>query len=270
MRILRKLISIGIGSLTAILLFGMNFSDPLQIVDLKNSTYINPTLQVVAHRCSSANQLEHTFAAYQSAIDEGCRQIELDVYQSLDGTLYVSHDPSTLRLTGKDYIINNTSDEVLSSLTVHNGESLHTLQDFFNRFGDSILYLIELKEGTPALDNLQKCLEKNPKLIKNVTVQTWDVQSLNALDSRYPDMFKQLLLNENQDVASYVKCDWIDSFALRAPQAKKEDIELAHQFGKKYWVWTVNQEEDIQKFKEWGVDGVITDHPREALEIMNA
>ncbi|WP_369524142.1 glycerophosphodiester phosphodiesterase family protein, partial [Dubosiella newyorkensis] len=37
-----------------------------------------------------------------------------------------------------------------------------------------------------------------------------------------------------------------------------------------YWVWTVNQEEDIQKFKEWGVDGVITDHPREALAIMDA
>lgn len=76
MRILRKLISIGIGSLTAILYLNEFFrSSPDR--GFENSTYINPTLQVVAHRGSSANQLEHTFAAYQSAIDEGCRQIEL-------------------------------------------------------------------------------------------------------------------------------------------------------------------------------------------------
>lgn len=270
MRFLRRLFIVVGAAVFSSLIFGMKVIGSVQITDLKYSIYENPTLKVIAHRGSSSSKLEHTFEAYQQAIDEGCRQIELDVYQSKDGTLYVSHDPNTLRLTGQNYVINETTDEILSSLRVHNGENFHTLQEFFNHFGDSILYLVELKEGTPALENLQTCIEKNPKLRNHIMVQTWDVQSLNALESRYPDMFKQLLLNENDDIASYVKCSWIDSFAVRSAKVTKEDIDLAHTYKKQFWVWTVNEDKEVEKYKAWNVDGVITDRPGYALKIMEA
>jgi glycerophosphoryl diester phosphodiesterase len=32
--------------------------------------------------------------------------------------------------------------------------------------------------------------------------------------------------------------------------------------GKKILVWTVNVPADIQRFAKWGVDGIISDHPK--------
>ena len=264
----RKFFVLMLAIISACFIFGFQVISVEQAKDIKEKSYARPAIRVIAHRGASAAMTEHTFQSYEEAIREGCRQIELDVYQSKDGTLYVSHDPSTLRLTGKDYIINDTNDEVLSSLTVENGETLHTVQEFFNHFGNKVLYLIELKEGTPALDNLQKLLEKNPRLLLNITVQTWDVQSLIALESRYPEMFKQLLMSTEQDIESYVKCSWIDSFAVAFPHIRKEDVELAHSYGKQYWGWTINEEADMQKCEELGVDGVISDKPDLALQIM--
>lgn len=264
----KNILILFIAVLSAAFIFGTKVISVEQAKDLKDTNFEDPALRVIAHRGASSNLTEHTFQSYEQAIEQGCDQIELDVYRSKDGTLYVSHDPTTLRLTGKNYIINDTNDEVLSSLTVENGETLHTVQEFFNHFGNKVLYLIELKEGTPALDNLQKLLEKNPRLLSNITVQTWDVQSLIALESRYPEMFKQLLMSTEQDIESYVKCSWIDSFAVAFPHIRKEDVELAHSYGKQYWGWTINEEADMQKCEELGVDGVISDKPDLALQIM--
>ncbi|EOS59434.1 hypothetical protein C815_02140 [Firmicutes bacterium M10-2] len=266
---LKNILILFVSILSAAFIFGTKVISVEQAKDLKDTNFEDPTLRVIAHRGASANLIEHTFQSYEQAIKQGCRQIELDVYRSKDGTLYVSHDPTTLRLTGKDYIINDTNDEALSALTVANGERLHTVQEFFNHFGNKVLYLIELKEGTPALDNLQQLIEKNPKLKKNIMVQTWDTQSLIALDSRYPEMFKQLLLSSNQDIASYVKCSWIDSFAVDYSKINQQDVDLAHSHGKQFWGWTINQPQDIQHCKDIGVDGVITDCPDQALLIMD-
>jgi glycerophosphoryl diester phosphodiesterase len=37
--------------------------------------------------------------------------------------------------------------------------------------------------------------------------------------------------------------------------------------GKKVMVWTVNSERDIQKFKRWEVDGIISDYPDRLVAI---
>ncbi len=41
--------------------------------------------------------------------------------------------------------------------------------------------------------------------------------------------------------------------------ADRELIEQAHQTGKKAMVWTVNDAEEMRRFAEWGVDGIISD-----------
>ncbi len=265
---LRNLLIVLAGMVCAFFIFGFHVIEIEHATDMVSHQYEKPGIRVIAHRGASANITEHTFEAYDKALEEGCRQIELDVYRSKDGTLYVSHDPTTNRLTGQDYIISETNDEVLSGLTVANGERLHTVQEFFNHFGNRVLYLIELKEGTPALDSFQALIEKNPKLKKSITVQTWDVQSLIAIDSRYPDMFKQLLMNNDQNIESYVKCGWIDSFAVNFGQLKKEDIDLAHEHDKQVWGWTINKQEEIERCRDMGADGVITDDPALGLELM--
>src|SRR3954466_5085869 len=48
--------------------------------------------QVVAHRGSSADEAEHTLAAYRRAIDDGADALECDVRLTRDGVLVCVHD----------------------------------------------------------------------------------------------------------------------------------------------------------------------------------
>ncbi|MDC0418251.1 glycerophosphodiester phosphodiesterase family protein [Pelagibacteraceae bacterium] len=47
----------------------------------------------------------------------------------------------------------------------------------------------------------------------------------------------------------------------------KQNIDLAHDLGLAVNVWTVNRESDILRMIEYGVDGIITDHPKKTQDI---
>lgn len=47
----------------------------------------------------------------------------------------------------------------------------------------------------------------------------------------------------------------------------KGRVEEAHQLGMKVIPWTVNEADKMQKLKEWGVDGIITDYPDRAKTV---
>jgi glycerophosphoryl diester phosphodiesterase len=50
----------------------------------------------------------------------------------------------------------------------------------------------------------------------------------------------------------------IPHFAL----AQRELLPEIKAAGKKILVWTVNVPSDMSRFSEWGVDGIISDHPK--------
>jgi glycerophosphoryl diester phosphodiesterase len=38
--------------------------------------------------------------------------------------------------------------------------------------------------------------------------------------------------------------------------------------GKKIFVWTVNSASDMRRFSKWGVDGIVSDDPKELVRIL--
>jgi len=38
--------------------------------------------------------------------------------------------------------------------------------------------------------------------------------------------------------------------------------------GKKIFVWTVNTTVDMKRFSKWGVDGIISDHPKRLVRAL--
>lgn len=72
----------------------------------------------VAHRGSGDNWPEHTRAAYARSVAAGARAIEVSVQATKDGVLVCHHDLSTLRMTGVDLIIADTTYAELERLNV--------------------------------------------------------------------------------------------------------------------------------------------------------
>jgi glycerophosphoryl diester phosphodiesterase len=86
------------------------------------------------------------------------------------------------------------------------------------------------------------------------------------------------ILCEESNLAYYgISCEeWI-YFALRRASElgaailspdyellRPRDVQLAHEAGLRVIPWTVNDGEVIEKLKNWGVDGIITDYPARA------
>ena len=47
-------------------------------------------------------------------------------------------------------------------------------------------------------------------------------------------------------------------------------VRFAHRVGIAVMVWTINEEKDMQRLPEWGVDGIFTDKPESLLKIIKA
>jgi glycerophosphoryl diester phosphodiesterase len=47
-------------------------------------------------------------------------------------------------------------------------------------------------------------------------------------------------------------------------------IRASHRAGCPIQVWTVNEEADMRRLLDWGVDGLITDHPAHAARVRDA
>jgi len=101
------------------------------------------------------------------------------------------------------------------------------------------------------------------KIAKRVTIQSFDVRTLQYLHEHYPKIKTALLIDEKIDFEVNVN-DLGFKPTVYSPYAVlvgKGLVERCHQAGVKIIPWTVNTEKDMKYLIELGVDGVITDYP---------
>jgi glycerophosphoryl diester phosphodiesterase len=47
-----------------------------------------------------------------------------------------------------------------------------------------------------------------------------------------------------------------------------QQVQRVHRLNRRVHVWTVNAADDMKRLLHWGVDGIFTDDPRLALQVM--
>lgn len=180
---------------------------------------------VIAHRGASAHLPEHTFAAWDRAIELGADYIEQDLQMTSDGVLVVLHD-GTLDRTARGPVDDCTgpvSDKTLAQLRRCEvsswkvdalraaGETsratelaalppqrIPTLEEVFDRYGSdgSVRYYIETKspEDAPGMEvELLRVLRESGLdgaawSDRVVIVQSFSAQSLRLLSEIAPDL----------------------------------------------------------------------------------
>ncbi|KAF1304860.1 glycerophosphodiester phosphodiesterase [Enterococcus sp. JM9B] len=246
-----------------ILFFLLILSIILNFYPLINTS--KETAHVFSHRGASGEEVEHSYAAYDLAIQYGSKYIEQDLVTSKDGTLYVSHDLSAKRITGVNkYYSEMTDNEINQLKNISNGEPIHTLQSIFNRYKKQVHYVIELKENSQQVNLFKKIIKKN-KLEKNVIVQASDIAPLNELDKQFPKMKKLLLINTQQELNKAISYKNVDIISINKKLLNKKNCNLVKKNEKELNVWTLDTSQDIETAIKLDVDNYFTNYTAKAL-----
>jgi glycerophosphoryl diester phosphodiesterase len=114
------------------------------------------------------------------------------------------------------------------------------------------------------VDLLMKVIDNN-KLRERVTIQSFDIRTLQYLHQKYPDVKTSLLiepaelLTVNQKI---IKLGFVPDIV--SPEYHMVTAGLIHDLHERnisVIPWTINDASSIKKYRAMGVDGIITDYP---------
>ncbi len=226
-------------------------------------------VKVIAHRGSGTGQFENTLTGFTRAISWGVDCVECDVRSSSDGVIILIHDFSLERLAKQTDSVTEKSFSELRTLEIGDGEKIPTLTEFLELVAPYEKLRINLDVKVVNVE--AKILEsiKEFKLLDRTMISSF-IQPVLTTFRKLDDEIMTALLYEYDlrnpiDVAKALGCTAIN------PQLHFVDEQLVntcHREGLEINPWVINDSEDMHRFINYGVDGIITDYPPRLLEIL--
>ena len=220
---------------------------------------------MVAHRGVSGIECENTNAAFIAAGNRSYFGIETDVHVTADHQFVVFHDDNTKRVSGQDYVIEESLYVDLLSIPLYDKEEgvfrsdLHIpdLMDYIHicKRYDKVAVL-ELKNRIPTEDIAQivKKIGDADFLDKTIFI-SFDWQNLADIKEMRPEQKVQFLLSEQCDdfLIDKLAANGMD-LDIYYERVTKELVDKLHAKNIEINCWTADHAEDAERLAEYGVD----------------
>ncbi|MCX8065424.1 MAG: glycerophosphodiester phosphodiesterase family protein [Candidatus Hydrogenedentes bacterium] len=138
---------------------------------------------------------------------------------------------------------------------------------------DSIIYGSKSRNITLARKTVE--LVKKMRMEKQVVIQSFSPIIVYVLVNEAPNIKVEFLGEVSEEHPEwwnyYVllgKILKVDGMNVKKDDLTKERLDMFHSWGATVAVWTVDAEEEMRKFAEWGVDAIITNKPDVALKVL--
>ena len=227
-------------------------------------------MKIYAHRGASHDFPEMTALAYENAVKQGADGFECDLRLTKDGVAILWHDADLKRRADNDAIVAETKLKKLKAIY----PQILTLDEFLD-FGisEKKSLLLETKHPVPTKGLIEKLvlqeLKKRKSDIKksgiNINIMSFSFFATQRIV--ISKQFTPVYLVAKAPQIKYLPAE-IYGVYINLLKAKPELIELAHKRGKKIYVWTVNEAEDMEFCARNGVAGIITDNPARAKNVL--
>ena len=233
-----------------------------------------------AHRGASGYFPENTLIAFEKALELGADGIETDVQMTKDGVLVLIHDETVDRTTdGLGYVKNYTYNELKklnSYYYLKNSNTttyIPTVEELLLIAKDKdIVINFELKNGIiPYEDMERKLINVITKfsLVNNVSLSSFNHNSLVKCKNICPEIKTGILYMESlfmpEIYCKSVKGDALHPYYLSVNSAV---VNSAHKVSLKINPFTVNDEDNMKKLIDLGVDGIITNYPDKLKKLL--
>jgi glycerophosphoryl diester phosphodiesterase len=211
---------------------------------------------ILGHR-GAAEVLENTIPSFEKALRNGAHGFELDVRQTADRKLVVVHGA----VVGSKAVQSSNYDEIRK---LGDGFEVPLLEEVLKKFAQSAFLDIELK--SPGFEQAAVDLIRSYGNPETTLISTFDTDTLTKVQELFPDLQLGYIYNRTQDEEARHNCP-IEVVIPQFRLASRELISEVHDEGLKVFAWTVNEETEIERLLELGVDGIITDYPERVVAV---
>lgn len=241
----------------------------------------------IAHQGGEALWPSNTMLAYGEATRLGVDLLEMDTHATRDGVLVMSHDDTLDRLTDlRGRIADLTLEQVLRAdagytLTPAGGAGfpfrgrgvqVAQLADVLNTFTQTPM-IIEMKQETPSIAAPFCEALRKAGATRRVIAASFSDKALNEFRAVCPEVTTSMTEKELRPLVLLSKVGLAGLAAVpgRVAQVpvRAGGIEVVtpafvramHARGVAVQVWTINDEAEMRRLRDMGVDGIITDRP---------
>lgn len=256
---------------------------------------------VIAHRGFSAAAPEHTFAAWDLALDAGADYLEQDLQMTADGVLVVLHDDTLDRTARGEGCTGPVRERTLAQLAGCDvgswfnerwpdrarpefvGLPIPTFREVLERYAGRARFYVETKNPSeaPGMEQALVALLDEFGLLSSgdgpprVIMQSFSPESLLTLGQIAPGLPRVQLLSDEYDAARTLEL--LPRIAFFAQgigpwhgNVSAELIEAAAARGLLVHPYTVNEPERMAQLVSLGVDGMFTDRPDELRRLVDS
>ncbi len=237
---------------------------------------------VAAHRGGALLWPENSLLAYRNALALGVDYLETDVHLTADGEIVILHDPTLERTTTGRGAVRASSLAALAEVRLKaadgtvTGERIPMLSELLDLLApSSARLLLEIKAGAgreayPGIEDKALALVKGRGLLDRVVVMAFDDDTVRRVRAIEPGVRTTLLVGRARGGRARV---WPTEAVQWATEAGATDLGIDYRLvdaglvtaaraaGLRVAAWTVNEEADIRRVLDLGVDLVISDRP---------
>jgi len=219
----------------------------------------------IAHRGAKGYEPENTLSSFYKALELNADAIELDVHLCKTKELVVIHDDSVDRTTnGKGYVREKTLHE-LKLLDTGKGEGVPTLKEVVDLINRKALLNIELKcsnTAKPVCELIKDYVNNKNYQYKDFLVSSFNHNELIEFRKLNPYINIGVLFEGDPkyypDIAKKVNAYSIN---IDKDFVTKELVTDIRKRNLKVFIYTANEEAEIEKIKALEVDGIFSDFP---------
>jgi glycerophosphoryl diester phosphodiesterase len=225
-------------------------------------------VRVIAHRGASSTHHENTLDAFRAAVDAGADGIELDVRLSADDVLIVHHDAHL------------ADGSLVRELTIEQlPDWVPTLAEALEVAGD-LWVNVEIKNvpDEPDYDAdhqisvaVAGLIGADPASAERYMVSSFNVGSVDRIRQIDQGIPLALLVWGQADPASLIDRAVAHGYQAIHPHdilVDRSFVRRAAEAGLQVNVWTVDDLERMAELADFGVDGIITNTPADAVQLL--
>lgn len=239
-----------------------------------NLVYVKWSVLLSAHRGDTQSAAENSLQAVRSSVEQGVDAVEIDVQLTKDGVVVLHHDYNLRRMTGESRRVNELTYEEVARLSLGNRanqleeiERIPMLAEVLAEVQGKAKLIIDLKPYGPGGELAVQVVSliEQFDMVQDCYIQSFDRQTLQQIRQLNPDIkIGQIISFAIGDLSQLD----VDFYTVEQVMLTEQLVKSAHKKGREVWVWTVNSERNLKEVLKFEIDGIITDYPARAHNLV--